>query len=71
MRTNIDIDDDLMEEAQRLSGLKTKRAVIDTALRMFVRVKRQTDILSLPGKVRWEGNLDEMREGRPFDDSGR
>jgi Arc/MetJ family transcription regulator len=71
MRTNIEIDDELMEEAQRLSGLKTKRAVIDAALRMFVRVKRQTDILSLPGKVRWEGNLDEMREGRFFDDPGR
>jgi Arc/MetJ family transcription regulator len=71
MRTNIDIDDNLMEEAQRLSGLKTKRAVIDAALRMFVRVKHQTDILSLAGKVRWEGNLDEMREGRVFDDSGR
>ena len=71
MRTNIEIDDELMKEAQRLSGLKTKRAVIDAALRMFVRVKRQTDILSLPGKVRWEGNLDEMREGRFFDDPGR
>jgi Arc/MetJ family transcription regulator len=71
MRTNIDIDDNLMEEAQRLSGLKTKRAVVDAALRMFVRVKRQTDILNLAGKVRWEGNLDEMREGRLFDDSGR
>ena len=71
MRTNIDIDDNLMEEAQRLSGLKTKRAVIDAALRMFVRVKRQSDILNLPGKVCWEGNLDEMREGRFFDDSGR
>ena len=71
MRTNIEIDDELMKEAQRLSGLKTKRAVIDAALRMFVRVKRQTDVLSLPGKVRWEGNLDEMREGRFFDDPGR
>ena len=71
MRTNIEIDDELMEEAQRLSGLKTKRAVIDAALRMFVRVKRQTDVLNLPGKVRWEGNLDEMREGRFFDDPGR
>jgi Arc/MetJ family transcription regulator len=71
MRTNVEIDDNLMEEAQRLSGLKTKRAVIDAALQMFVRVKRQTDILNLAGKVRWEGNLDEMREGRFFDDSGR
>jgi Arc/MetJ family transcription regulator len=71
MRTNVEIDDDLMEEAQRLSGLKTKRAVIDAALRMFVRVKHQSDILKLAGKVRWEGNLDEMREGRFFDDTGR
>jgi len=71
MRTNVEIDDNLMEEAQRASGLKTKRAVIDAALRMFVRVKRQTDILNLAGKVHWEGNLDEMREGRSFDDPGR
>jgi Arc/MetJ family transcription regulator len=71
MRTNVEIDDNLIDEARRLSGLKTKRAVIDAALRMFVRVKRQTDILSLAGKVRWEGNLDEMREGRVFDDPGR
>ena len=71
MRTNIDIDDKLMEEAQRLSGLRTKRAVVDAALRMFVRVKRQTDIVNLAGKVRWEGDLDEMREGRFFDDPGR
>jgi Arc/MetJ family transcription regulator len=70
MRTNVEIDDELIEEAQRLSGLKTKRAVIDAALQMFVRVKRQSDILKLPKSVRWEGNLDEMREGRSFDDPG-
>jgi Arc/MetJ family transcription regulator len=71
MRTNVEIDDQLVKEAQRLSGLKTKRAVIDAALRMFVRVKRQSDILKIAGKVRWEGNLDEMREGRAFDDPRR
>jgi Arc/MetJ family transcription regulator len=64
MRTNVEIDDELMREALRLSGLKTKRAVIEAALRMFVRVKRQEDILELAGKVQWEGNLDESREGR-------
>ena len=64
MRTNVEIDDTLMQEALRLSGLKTKRAVIDAALRMFVRVQRQADILDLAGKVHWEGNLDESREGR-------
>ena len=71
MRTNIEIDEKLMTEAQRLSGLKTKRAVIDAALQMFVRVKRQSDILKLPRSVRWEGDLDKMREGRSFDDPGR
>jgi Arc/MetJ family transcription regulator len=64
MRTNVEIDEELMREALRLSGLKTKRAVIDAALRMFVRVQRQADILELAGKVHWEGNLDESREGR-------
>jgi Arc/MetJ family transcription regulator len=64
MRTNVEIDDELMREALRLSGLKTKRAAIEAALRMFVRVKRQEDILELAGKVQWEGNLDESREGR-------
>ena len=59
MRTNIDIDDNLMEEAQRLSGLKTKRAVIDAALRMFVRVKHQTDILNLAGKVEFWDDFDD------------
>jgi Arc/MetJ family transcription regulator len=66
MRTNVEIDDELMREALRLSGLKTKRAVIDAALRMFVRVQRQADILNLAGKVHWEGNLDESRKGRFF-----
>jgi Arc/MetJ family transcription regulator len=68
MRTNIEIDDKLMKEAQKLSGLKTKRAVMDAALRMFVRVQHQKDILKLAGKVQWDGDLDAMREGRHFDD---
>ena len=68
MRTNIEIDDKLIEEAQQLSGLKTKRAVVDAALRMFVRVQHQKDVLQLAGKVKWEGDLEAMREGREFDD---
>jgi Arc/MetJ family transcription regulator len=71
MRTNIEIDDELMEEAQQRSGLKTKRAVMDAALRMFVRVQRQQEIRDLRGKIHWEGNLNEMREGRSFDDPRR
>ncbi len=68
MRTNINIDDNLMEEALRLSGLKTKRAVVEAGLQTLVRLKRQMKILDLAGKVEWIGDLDEMREGRSFDD---
>jgi Arc/MetJ family transcription regulator len=66
MRTNIEIDDELIREALRVSGLKTKRAVVEAGLRMLLRLKRQEDILNLVGKVRWEGNLDESRQGRDF-----
>lgn len=66
MRTNIEIDDKLMKEAQRLSGLKTKRAVVEEALKMLVRVKGQEKMLRLAGKVHWDGDLDEMR--RDLDD---
>ena len=66
MRTNIEIDDALIQEALRVSGLKTKRAVVEAGLRMLLRLKRQEDILRLVGKVHWEGNLDESRKGRDF-----
>ncbi len=64
MRTNIVIDDALMEEAKAVSGLRTKREVVERALRTLIRVRRQEDILELRGNIRWEGNLDEMREER-------
>ncbi len=66
MRTNIEIDDKLMKQALRLTGLKTKRAVVEAGLRMLVRVKGQEQMLKLAGKVHWDGNLDEMR--RDLDD---
>jgi Arc/MetJ family transcription regulator len=66
MRTNIEIDDELMTEALRLTGLKTKRAVVEAGLRILIRLKKQEDILHLAGKVQWEGNLDESRQGRDF-----
>ena len=62
VRTNVEIDDKLMKEAQRLSGLKTKRAVIDSALQMFVRVKRQSDILKLVGKVEFWDDADDRAD---------
>jgi Arc/MetJ family transcription regulator len=69
MRTNIEIDDDLIREALRVSGLKTKRAGVEAGLKALVRLNRirlnrQKKILNLAGKVHWEGNLDESREGR-------
>jgi len=62
VRTNVEIDDKLMKEAQRLSGLKTKRAVVDAALQMFVRVKRQSDILKLAGKVEFWDDADDRAD---------
>lgn len=62
MRTNIDIDDKLIEEALRLTGLKTKRAVVEQGLQTLIRLKRQRRILDLAGKVHWEGNIDDSRD---------
>jgi Arc/MetJ family transcription regulator len=64
MRTNIEIDDQLHEQALRATGLKTKRAVVEAGLRMLLHLKGQEEILRLVGKVRWEGNLEESRQGR-------
>lgn len=63
MRTNIEIDDDLLEEALRLTGLKTKRAVVEEGLQTLIRLRRQRKILDLAGKVHWEGNVDDF-DGR-------
>ncbi len=64
MRTNIEIDDDLLDQALRLTGLKTKRAVVEQGLRTLIRLKAQEDIFNLVGKVHWEGDLDESRQDR-------
>ncbi|MHB8659874.1 MAG: type II toxin-antitoxin system VapB family antitoxin [Solirubrobacteraceae bacterium] len=64
MRTNIEIDDDVMEEARRLTGLTTKRETVDYALRELVARQRRRDVLNLRGRVRWEGDLDVSRTGR-------
>ncbi len=64
MRTNVVIDDDLMAEALKVSGLKTKRAVIEAGLQMLVKLKRQEAVKSLRGKLQWEGDLNSLRENR-------
>ena len=64
MRTNIDLDDELIDKAQRLTGIKTKKGVIQEALITLIRLQEQSQVRSLRGKLRWEGNLDEQRQGR-------
>jgi len=64
MRTNIEIDDKVMREAQRLIGAQTKRETVDTALRELVARHHRIGVLDLRGKVRWEGDLEESRAGR-------
>jgi len=64
MRTNIVIDDRLMEKAMRAAGLSTKRAAVEAGLHLLIRVKAQSGSRRLRGKVEWEGDLAKMRAGR-------
>lgn len=61
MRTNIEIDDDLMREALRASGVRTKREAVELGLRTLVQLRAQEAIKALRGKIDWEGDLDAMR----------
>jgi Arc/MetJ family transcription regulator len=70
MRTNIVINDDLMAEAMRVTGIRTKREVVDTALRTLVRLEKQRSILELEGRIEWEGDLDALRQSRVIADDG-
>ncbi len=64
MRTNIVIDDELMREALKASGFKTKRAAVEAGLWLLVKLGRQKGIRRLRGKLSWQGSLDEMRRER-------
>ena len=64
MRTNVEIDDELMRQAMRASGAPTKRAAVELGLRMLVSVRGQQGIRRLRGKVKWTGDLDAGRLGR-------
>jgi len=61
------LDDKLVEKGMKYTGIKTKKELIDIALRELVQRKERKEILKLKGKLHWEGNLDEMRSMR-FDD---
>ena len=61
MRTNIVIDDKLMRETLRATGLRTKREVVDQALRTLLRLRKQAEIRRFRGKLNWQGDLNAMR----------
>jgi Arc/MetJ family transcription regulator len=61
MRTNIVIDDKLMRDTLRATGLKTKREAVEEGLRTLLRLKKQTEIRRLRGKLSWKGDLNAMR----------
>jgi Arc/MetJ family transcription regulator len=63
-RTNIVLDDKLVDKCMETTGIKTRRALIDHALRELLRHESQTKILELKGKVNWEGDLNEWRRVR-------
>ena len=62
MRTNIVIDDRLMNEAIALSGNKTKKETVEEALKVLIQFKHQSSIRSFRGKLKWEGDLEKMRK---------
>lgn len=61
MRTNIVVDDQLMEQALKLSGLKTKKQAVEEGLRLLIAMKKQESIRQFRGKLAWQGDLDVMR----------
>lgn len=64
MRTNIVLDEELVERAQKLTGIKTKREVVQEALRMLILLREQAEVRNLRGKLHWEGNLNDLRQAR-------
>jgi len=63
-RTNIELDEGLINDCFKATGLKTQKALIDHALRELLRHENQTKLLELKGKIKWDGNLDDWRQGR-------
>lgn len=61
MRTNIEIDDKLMGDVLKATGLKTKKDVVELGLKTLIRLKKQENIRALRGKLAWAGDLDDMR----------
>ena len=64
MRTNIVIDDKLMADTLRATGLRTKREVVELGLKTLLQLRGQAEIRKLRGKIMWEGDLDAMRRNK-------
>ncbi|MBR9910786.1 MAG: type II toxin-antitoxin system VapB family antitoxin [Gammaproteobacteria bacterium] len=64
MRTNIVIDDQLMADALQATGLHTKKEVVEEGLRTLIKLRKQAEIRDLRGKLKWEGDLDDMRKNK-------
>jgi Arc/MetJ family transcription regulator len=64
-RTNVELDDRLVRQGMRRFKCKSKRELVHLALTELLRDAKRKELLTLRGQVRWEGNLDEMRRGRP------
>lgn len=64
MFTSVDLDEDLFMKAWGLSGIKTKRAFFEEALKVYVRLHEQAEVRSLRGKLVWDGDLSKVRETR-------
>jgi len=70
MRTNIEIDDRLMDEAMRSSGKRTKRAAVEAGLQLLVQTRAQGKVRRLRGKIQWLGDLETSRLGRVSKQAG-
>jgi Arc/MetJ family transcription regulator len=64
MRTNVVIDDKLMKDSLKATGLRTKRDVVELGLRTLLQLRQQEDIRRFRGKLTWEGDLDAMRRDK-------
>ncbi|MEP6926304.1 MAG: type II toxin-antitoxin system VapB family antitoxin [Ginsengibacter sp.] len=67
-RTNIEIDDKLIKDALKLSGLKSKKEIVNTALEEYVKARKRRALKNLQGKVEWIGDLDKMRTYDKWED---
>jgi Arc/MetJ family transcription regulator len=64
MKTHIELDDAVLENVLKLGGFSTKKAAVNSALAEYAKLLARRELLAMRGKVRWEGNLDELRADR-------